>query len=76
MKNLVAFIARCLVRDPAAVEVSEVNDGRDRIIRLQVAEGDKGKVIGKEGRTAKAIRTVLAVASARQGARAKLDIAD
>lgn len=74
--DLVGFIARLLVRDQSAVEVAEVADGRSRVIRLKVAEADKGRVIGKEGRTAKAIRTILAVASARDGMKARLDIVD
>lgn len=76
MRELVAFMARALVRDPAAVEVSEDAVERERVLRLRVAPGDTGRVIGREGRTARALRTVLAVASARTGARAWLDIAD
>ncbi len=76
VRDLVAFIARLLVRDPSAVEVEEVDDGRSRIVKLRVAPGDKGRVIGREGRTARAIRTVLEVASARDGMKAKLDIVD
>jgi uncharacterized protein len=76
MRELVAFIARALVRNPEAVEVEEVRSERDRIIQLKVAPEDLGRVIGKEGHTAKAIRTVLAVASTRNGVKAKLDIVD
>ena len=74
--DLIGFIARLLVRDPKAVDVSEQDDGRDCIISLRVASDDKGRVIGKEGRTAKALRTVLSVASARCGIKTKLDIVD
>jgi len=76
MRELVAFIARALVRDPGAVEVKEVDTERDRVIKLRVAQADVGRVIGREGRTARAIRTVLGVASARDDKRAKLDIVD
>jgi hypothetical protein len=76
MRELVAFVARALVQQPDAVEVTEEQGDRDRVIMLRVAPGDLGRVIGKEGRTAKAIRTILAVASARGGMKAKLDIVD
>ena len=76
MSELVAFIARALVQDSKAVEVKEVDTERDRVIKLRVAPADVGKVIGREGRTARAIRTVLGVASARDDKRAKLDIVD
>lgn len=76
MRELVAFIARNLVRDAGAVEVEEIDTERDRVIKLRVAPEDLGRVIGREGRTARAIRTVLGVASAREEKRAKLDIVD
>jgi hypothetical protein len=76
IEELVAFIARMLVRDPSAVEVEEIGDERSRVVRLRVAPDDRGRVIGKEGRMAKAIRTILAVMSARDGMKAKLDIVD
>ena len=76
MRELVAFIARALVQDAGAVEVQEVDSERDRVIKLRVAPADLGRVIGREGRTARAIRTVLGVASARDDKRAKLDIVD
>lgn len=76
MRELVAFIARALVRDAGAVQVEEIDTERDRVIKLRVAPEDLGRVIGREGRTARAIRTVLGVASAREEKRAKLDIAD
>lgn len=74
--ELVAFLARLLVRDPAAVEVDETLDDHSRTFKLRVAPADRGRVIGKEGRTAKALRTVVAVASARDGMKARLDIID
>lgn len=76
MRELVAFIARALVQDTGAVEVEEIDTERDRVIKLKVAPADLGKVIGREGRTARAVRTVLGVASAREDKRAKLDIVD
>jgi predicted RNA-binding protein YlqC (UPF0109 family) len=76
MRELVAFIARALVRDADAVQVEEIDTERDRVIKLRVAPEDLGRVIGREGRTARAIRTVLGVASAREEKRAKLDIVD
>jgi predicted RNA-binding protein YlqC (UPF0109 family) len=76
MRELVAFIARALVQDTGAVEVEEIDTERDRVIKLRVAPADLGRVIGREGRTARAIRTVLGVASAREEKRAKLDIVD
>jgi predicted RNA-binding protein YlqC (UPF0109 family) len=76
MRELVAFIARALVQEPGAVAVEEIDTERDRVIKLRVAPADLGKVIGREGRTARAIRTVLGVASARDDKRAKLDIVD
>jgi predicted RNA-binding protein YlqC (UPF0109 family) len=75
-RDLVAFMVRQLVQQPEAVAVEDVSEERDRIIRVRVASADIGRVIGKEGRTAKAIRTVLAVASAKDEKRAKLDILD
>jgi uncharacterized protein len=74
--ELVAFIARALVQEPAAVAVAEVEGERSRVIQLRVAPPDLGRVIGKEGRTASSIRTVLAVATSRDGQKAKLDIVD
>jgi 16S rRNA processing protein RimM len=68
---LVAFIARALVEDQGAVEVEEVDDERNRIIKLRVAPGDLGRVIGKEGNTARAIRTILGVATSRDEKKAK-----
>lgn len=74
--DLVAFVARALVSQPEEVEVEEVTGERDRIIRLKVAGPDLGRVIGKEGNTARAIRTVLGVATAGDEQRAKLELVD
>ena len=75
-RELVAFIARALVQNPSEVEVEEIDDERSRVIKLKVAPSDLGRVIGREGRTAQAIRTVLGVATAGDKKRAKLDIVD
>jgi len=74
MKELIEFMARAIVDDPDAVEVTE-EDGEDHIIfHLLVADGDMGRVIGKQGRIANAMRTLLKVAAIRRGERAVLEI--
>ena len=65
MDELVRFIARSLVDDPDAVQVETKQDGDCTVIELHVAPGDMGKVIGRQGRIAKAIRTVVKAARAR-----------
>ena len=76
MKELVEFLARTLVDDPDAVEVEEEEyDGR-LIYHLYVADDDMGKVIGKQGRIANAMRDLLKVAATRRGTRASLQIGD
>lgn len=76
LKDLVATLAEALVDDPDAVEVEELEDDRGVIIELRVAPDDIGKVIGKEGRTAQSMRSLLNAAAAKQGCRAHLDILD
>ena len=74
MKDLIEYIARAIVDNPEEVVVIE-EPGEDGIVlRLQVAPDDTGKVIGKEGRIAKAMRTLLRVAAIRKGTRASLEI--
>ena len=74
LKELVSFIARALVDDPDDVQV-DVVDGDDAVVlELTVAESDLGKVIGKDGRTARAMRALLSATSARLRKRAILDI--
>lgn len=75
MKDLVEFIAKSIVEQPDAVKVTEEpgDDGRT-VLRLEVAEDDKGKIIGRQGRVAEAIRTLLRVAAIKKGTRAVLEI--
>ncbi len=72
--ELVRFVARALVDLPDEVEVEAQDEDRAIVVELSVAETDLGKVIGKEGRTARAMRSLLAAASARQDRRAILEI--
>ncbi len=66
MEELVRFIARSLVDNPEAVKVESHEDGGETVIELSVAPDDMGKVIGRQGRIAKAIRTVVKAASVRE----------
>ena len=74
MKGFIEDIARALVDEPDQVRVDEVDRGDASTLELRVAEGDLGKVSGREGRTAKAMRTLLSVVSSRQGKRYVLEI--
>ena len=74
MKELVDYLARALVDDPAPVEVYESGAPDDAVYRLKVGKDDLGKVIGKKGRTAKALRTLLAAVGAKQNTRVTLEI--
>ncbi|HHU37363.1 MAG TPA: KH domain-containing protein [Treponema sp.] len=75
-KDLVEYIAKSLVDDPSAVTVNEVEGDRASILELRVAQEDIGKVIGKYGRIAKAMRTVLSASSGKSGKRVTLEIVD
>lgn len=75
-KELIEYIAKSLVDDPAAVSVEETEGERGPVIQLKVAESDIGKVIGKSGRIAKALRTVLSASAGKSGKRYSLDILD
>jgi predicted RNA-binding protein YlqC (UPF0109 family) len=75
-KDLVEYIVKSLVDDPSAVEVNVIEGEKSTILELRVAEPDVGKVIGKHGRIAKAIRTVLQAATARSGKHTVLEILD
>ncbi len=74
MKEFIEFIARALVDNPNNVEVSEVEGEKTTVYELRVAPEDLGKVIGRKGQTAKAIRTLIAAVSAKKGKRALLEI--
>jgi uncharacterized protein len=74
MKELVAFIAKALVNDPSAVTVTEVDGDGTKVLELKVASDDLGKVIGKQGRTARSLRTIVAAAGAARKTRATLEI--
>jgi len=74
MKELIAFIAKALVDNPDQVEVREVEGEQSSVMELRVAKEDLGKVIGKQGRTARAMRTILSAASTKLHKRAVLDI--
>ncbi len=76
MKAAVEKIARALVAEPDAVEVTENADGKTVRIDVRVAETDMGRVIGREGRTVKAIRSVLFVAGQKHGKRFHLDLVE
>jgi predicted RNA-binding protein YlqC (UPF0109 family) len=77
LSELVAVMARALVDKPETVEVEEFNsDGGSAVVELRVARDDIGKVIGKAGKTAEAMRVVLSAASAKVGRRVHLDILD
>jgi predicted RNA-binding protein YlqC (UPF0109 family) len=74
MKALVAHLAEALVDNPDQVQVSENENGDMIGIELTVAQDDLGKVIGKQGRTARAMRTILSASAARENKKARLDI--
>jgi len=75
-KELVEYIAKSLVDDPGGVVVNMIEGEKSTILELKVSEGDIGKVIGKHGRIAKAIRTILSASSTKTGKRAVLEILD
>ena len=74
MKELVEYIAKALVDDPSQVEVKEIEGETSVILELRVAQEDMGRVIGRNGRVANAIRTLLRVVAAKQGKRVTLEI--
>lgn len=76
MKELIDYIARELVESPDDVVIEEEWDGQRNVIHLDVADDDMGKVIGRGGRVAEAMRALLKVAAAREDTRATLDIGD
>lgn len=74
LKELVGFMATSLVDNPEEVQVTEVAGEKTTVIELKVAQEDLGKIIGKQGRTAKAIRSILGAAAAKINKRAVLEI--
>ena len=74
MKALVEYVARSLVDHPDEVQVNEIEGEQTSVLELRVAKDDLGKVIGRQGRTARAIRTILGAASVRANKRAVLEI--
>ena len=74
MQDLIEYIARSLADDPTQVHVSQFRRGATIELRLQVSKEDMGRVIGRSGRVAGAIRTLLRVAAAQEGKRVTLDI--
>lgn len=75
-KDLVEYIAKTLVDDPSGVVVNMIEGEKSTILELKVADADIGKVIGKHGRIAKSIRTLLSAASTKTGKRVSLEILD
>ncbi len=76
MKDLVKYIAQALVDNPDDVSVGEVEGEQTSVIELRVAKEDLGKIIGKHGRTAQSIRTILSAASAKNKKRSVLEIVE
>jgi predicted RNA-binding protein YlqC (UPF0109 family) len=74
VKDLVEFLAQNLVSNLEEIKVEEVPSGRQTVIELTVARSEVGKVIGRQGRTARALRSILKVAAAKEGKRAVLEI--
>lgn len=74
LKGLIEFIAKALVDDQEQVRVSEIEGEQTSVIELKVAKEDLGKVIGKQGRTARAMRTILSAASTKNRKRSVLEI--
>jgi uncharacterized protein len=76
VKEVLEYLARHLVDDPDAVEVAEVEGERSVVLRLTVAPDDMGKVIGKRGRTVRAIRSLVRAAGSRQGVSTMVEIVE
>ena len=74
MKDLALFIVKALADWPDKVSVSESEQGQTTLLRLSVAEEDKGKIIGKQGKVIKAIRSLILTSAAKQGKKVTLDI--
>ncbi len=76
MKELVEYLAKNLVENPDAVSVEAIEDEKMTTLRLKVAQSDLGRVIGKQGRTARAMRTLVLVIGTKSGRRARLEIVE
>jgi predicted RNA-binding protein YlqC (UPF0109 family) len=76
MAELLEYLARQLVDEPDAVRVERVDEGDTVVLRLHVAQEDLGKVIGRQGRIARALRTIVRAGSAREQRRVQLEIVD
>jgi hypothetical protein len=76
VKELLEFLARSLVDHPDQVRVEEIDTANGVLLRLTVAKEDVGRVIGKQGRVARALRTVVKAAAVRDGRQATVEIAD
>jgi uncharacterized protein len=74
--DLLDYLARQLVDEPDAVRVERVDGDDELVLRLHVADDDRGKVIGRQGRIARALRTVVRASAVREGRRVRLDIVD
>ena len=76
MKELLLYMAKSLVDNPDAVTVVETSDEEGKVLELHVAEGDMGKVIGRQGRIAKEIRTIVKTVAQRSGEKVTVEIMD
>ena len=76
MKELLLYMAKSLVDDPNAVTVVETSDEEGKLLELHVSEGDMGKVIGRQGRIAKEIRTIIKTVAQRTGEKVTVEIVD
>lgn len=76
MRDLVEYLARALVADPDSVRVDEVDDGDETVIEVRVAPDDLGRVIGRSGRVANAIRTVTKAAAVHEDRRVLVEIVE
>jgi uncharacterized protein len=76
LRELVEFLARCLVEDPEAVRVDEFEENGDIVLEVEVADDDLGRIIGRRGRIANALRTVAKAAATRADKRVIVDILD
>ena len=74
MKDLALFIVKQLADKPEAVSITQSQDGDTTVLDLVVAESDKGKIIGKQGKVIKAIRSLVSVAASKAGVRAEVEI--